>query len=386
MTESQVLFDRIPTGAGKAVGVATLNQEKTLNSLSLAMIDLLADKLAEWRTDNDVAVVLIQGAGDRAFCAGGDIKDLYRSMCEHPGGPNPYAEAFFEREYRLDYVIHTFPKPVLAWGHGIVMGGGLGIAAACSHRVGTERSRFALPEITIGLFPDAGATWLLAHMPSHLAYFIAWTGCQLNAIDGRRVGFVDHLVPSSAREAVIAAMQQASWQGDAAQDAARLSDILGRFVAADDEFPTSVLDVHDDTIRRMVNASFRTPAPVAEFARQLGESEGLDPWFEKASTTLNAGCPTTAHLIAEQIRRSRGLTLKQTFMMELAMAIQCSRHPDFTEGVRALLIDRDNRPDWAYEGLAEVPAAWVEEHFVLPVGGEQPLADLAEPGVTTWRK
>ena len=160
-----VLFEELTCGNGKVVAMATLNVEKTLNSLSLEMIDLLTAQLVEWQSDDRISVVLFQGAGDRAFCAGGDIQALYQSMVEHPGGPNPYAEAFFEREYRLDYLIHTYSKPVMVWGHGIVMGGGLGIFGGCSHRVATEKSRIALPEITIGLFPDAGASVFLGKMP-----------------------------------------------------------------------------------------------------------------------------------------------------------------------------------------------------------------------------
>ncbi|MGK0463502.1 MAG: enoyl-CoA hydratase/carnithine racemase, partial [Candidatus Azotimanducaceae bacterium] len=152
-----VLFETRALTDGKQVAVVTLNAPKTLNSLSLEMIDLMLPQLIAWQDDPQIALVLFLSEGDRAFSAGGDIQNLYHDMVEHPGGPCPYCDAFFEREYRLDYLIQTYSKPTVVWGHGIVMGGGLGVMSACSHRVGTETTRIAMPEITIGLFPDAGA-------------------------------------------------------------------------------------------------------------------------------------------------------------------------------------------------------------------------------------
>jgi len=226
---SPVLFEEIPCQNGKVIAVSTLNVEKTLNSLSLEMIDLLFLQLVQWREDDRVAFVVFQGAGDKAFCAGGDVQALYRSMVDHPGGPNPYAEAFFEREYRLDYLVHTYQKPLIAWGHGIVMGGGLGIFGGCSHRIGTEQSRIALPEITIGLFPDAGASVFLEKMPSHLSHFMGLTGCQINAQDALMVGLADHLVANSEKAAVLSALTEQDWGDTAAVNALKLTELLMTF-------------------------------------------------------------------------------------------------------------------------------------------------------------
>ena len=148
-TSQDVLFEERDTASGQKLGIVTLNVEKTLNSLNLGMVEAMLTQLAEWRDRRDIACLFITAAGEKAFCAGGDVQALYRSATETPGGPCEYAERFFEQEYRLDYALHQFAKPVVVWGHGIVMGGGLGIFAAGSYRVVTEKSRLAMPEITI---------------------------------------------------------------------------------------------------------------------------------------------------------------------------------------------------------------------------------------------
>lgn len=377
MTEAPVLFERLSANHG-AIGLVTLNSEKTLNSLSLPMIDLLTDQLAAWRDEDEIVAVVLQGAGDRAFSAGGDIQDLYRSMCEHPGGPNPYAETFFEREYRLDYMMHTYPKPLIAWAHGFVMGGGLGVMAACSNRIGTEQSRVGMPEITIGLFPDAGATWFLAKMAPDVAHFLAWTGSHLGAIDAKEVGLVDHLVSIERKGELMDALLAAAWTDVDAKNRVVVDDVIKGFGADAESFPDSMLDAHRNFIAGTAGLASNASRPALAFDAALADFATEDKWLAKAIAGFRAGSPTTAHIIAEQITRARGLSLKQTFMLEFNIALQCSRHPDFVEGIRALLIDRDNQPAWKYKQLIDVPVDWVEAHFELPLSGSHPLADLPE--------
>ena len=170
MSEVPILFDELPAGTGK-LGRVTLNVAATLNSLTLDMVDLLQAQMDAWRVDDEIAAIFVEGTGDKAFCAGGDVQALHRSAVATPGGPCDYAESFFEREYRLNYTLHTYNKPIICWGHGIVMGGGLGVMAGCSHRVVTQKTRIAMPEVTIALFPDVGGTWFLNHMPGKAGYF-----------------------------------------------------------------------------------------------------------------------------------------------------------------------------------------------------------------------
>ena len=368
-----VIFEEIPCQNGKVIAVSTLSDEKTLNSLSLEMIDLLLPQLMQWQDDDRVALVVFQGAGNRAFCAGGDVQALYRSMVEHPGGPNPYAEAFFEREYRLDYLIHTYQKPLMVWGHGIVMGGGLGIFGGCSHRIGTEKSRIACPEITIGLFPDAGASVFLKQMPSHLSHFMGLTGCQINAKDALMVGLADHLVANSKKAKVLSVLAEHDWGDTEADNATKLSQLLATFEDGNN-FPEGQLQGHAEKIKGLFS-NCGTNNLLIEFALGLESLSTEDEWLQRAAKTFGSGCPTTAHIVVEQLRRIQNLSLHQMFAMELAIAVQCTRHPDFTEGIRALLIDKDNQPCWTHQ-MGTIPQDWVEEHFAEPWESGNPLADL----------
>jgi len=371
-----LLFETVPGQQGSKLGLVTLNAPATLNSLSLEMIDLLMPQLIAWREDDAIAMVIFQSSNDKAFSAGGDIQALYQSMVAHPGGPNPYAEAFFESEYRLDYLIHTYPKPTLVWAHGIVMGGGLGIMGGCSHRIGTQSTRLALPEITIGLFPDAGATWFLSQMPRHWAYFMAWTGCQLNAQDGLVVGLIDHLLDYAEQAAILECLTNETWSADGEANKQRLSQILQDAAGAVPNFPPSQLVPHEARILAVMDQVLASEKPVSAFYAAVVDFAD-DKFLARAANGIKRGSPTTAHIIHEQLKRANGMSLQQTFELELVIAVQCSRHPDFTEGVRALLIDKDNQPQWRFGSVDAVPSEWLQEHFTPP-WDVNPLADMSD--------
>ena len=216
MSEAPVLFEELPAGARK-LGRVTLSVAATLNSLTLDMVDLLQEQLDAWRGDRDIAAIFIEGAGQKAFCAGGDVQALHRSATATPGGPCDYAESFFTREYRMNYTLHTYSKPVICWGHGIVMGGGLGVMAGCSHRVVTEKTRIAMPEVTIALFPDVGGSWFLNHMPGKSGQFLALTGASINAADAIYTGMADRFISSERKAEVLQQLLRQEWGGDAAQ-------------------------------------------------------------------------------------------------------------------------------------------------------------------------
>tara|TARA_R110002072_G_scaffold51389_1_gene137892 strand:- start:81579 stop:82688 length:1110 start_codon:yes stop_codon:yes gene_type:complete len=367
---SEVLFRREPLTEGGFAGIATLNVEKTLNSLTLNMVDLLTDQLQAWEQDSEVAFVWFEGAGDRAFCAGGDIQNLYHDMVEHPGGPCPYCEAFFEREYRLDYLIHTYSKPTIVWGHGVVMGGGLGIASACQYRIGTEKTRIAMPEITIGLIPDAGATWSFVQMPEYFANFLALTGAQINGADAQKVGLVNHLLLNEYKAETLAALLQ---QVDAADPSAGITTVLE--VHKDTgEFPASQLEEHEALIKDVMTQCLSAENPVASFVDALPKF-AENPWLAKAAATFSNGAPTTAQIIVEQFRRAKTMGLKDMLIQELTLATQCSRHRDFAEGVRALLIDKDGEPKWQHAEMGAVPKEYIDAHFTSP-WDTHPLNDL----------
>ena len=197
MPEAPILFEELPARAGK-VGRVTLNAASTLNSLTLEMVDLLQAQLDAWREDDHIAAIFIDGAGEKAFCAGGDVQALHESAVATPGGPCDYAENFFAREYRMNYDLHTYSKPIICWGHGIVMGGGLGVMAGCSHRIVTEKTRIAMPEVTIALFPDVGGSWFLTQLVgSAKARELYLTADRFDADTAARLGVVNEVLEGS---------------------------------------------------------------------------------------------------------------------------------------------------------------------------------------------
>lgn len=378
MTDDVLLLEEVPAGGGKRLARVVLNAPKALNSLSLEMIRRLIPQLKAWDADPDVVCIFIEGAGDKAFCAGGDIVRIYhgmRAMDKQGDGDPDYPDAFFENEYTLDYTIHRLTTPTVAWGDGIAMGGGLGILQGASHRVVTENARLAMPEIGIGLFPDVGATWFLNRMPGRSGLFCGLTGAHLNAGDALFCGLADRFVPAATRDEVLDTLAAA---GDWTEPQRVVGHILRRFEHdADSHCPPSHLRKHLDRINHLTDGE--TLSEIVSALRGLTEHE--DGWLARAGETLDKGCPTTAALLYEQIRRGARLSLRQCFLRELKMARQCIRHPDFREGIRALLIDKDGQPRWRYASVAEVPDDYVEEHFAASWDGEHPLADLPEETV-----
>ncbi|MCC1495594.1 enoyl-CoA hydratase/isomerase family protein [Alcanivorax sp. 1008] len=353
-----VLFRTESTQSGKKIGFATLNVPKALNSLSLEMIDLLYAQLTEWQQDDTIAAVWLDAEGEKAFCAGGDIVRLYQSMVDTPKGQrNQYAEDFFAREYRLDYLLHTFAKPVICWGHGIVMGGGLGLMSGCSHRVVTEKSRIAMPEITIGLHPDVGGSWFLSRMPGRLGLFLGLTGANINAADALFVGLADRAISHQQKKAVIAELCNCAQLGHAA-----VSSVLRRQQMAADTLPGSALRDHFDQINNLCDAD-----SLAQLHSQITGYQADDPLLQKAAATLAKGCVQTAWLVWESQRRVRQMSLAEAFRMEWSMSVQCALHDDFREGVRALLIDKDGSPAFRYSKVEDFPEQLLNEFFVSPV-------------------
>ena len=364
-----VLFENLPAGDdGAYVAVATLNAPDTLNSLTLEMIDVLTPRLEEWRSDSKLKCIVIRGSGDRAFCAGGDIQALQGAINEnHAAGEivNNYPETFFEREYRLDYRLHCFEKPVVVLGGGVVMGGGLGIFAGGSVRVVTPKSRIALPEITIGLFPDAGASWLLGQLPSGHAAFLGLTGSHLNGADALACGLGTHAIQVERLHEIPKALAEQTWSDDLAANKTLASEAVQAF-AGDVELPGPELLALSKDI---------SLGQGLEPMDALRGQSGASAWIDKGLATMEAGCPTSLAVVCEQLRKVRSLSLEDCFQLEMIIAAQCARHKDFAEGVRALLVDKDNKPQWTYPTLKDVPQHHIDAHFTPP-WVDNPLRDL----------
>ena len=367
----QVEFQEHATASGLLIGHATLTAPASLNALTLDMIDALDQRLRGWQQDDRVVAVILDGAGGKAFCAGGDIRQLHTSVLESDHGPNPYGESFFAREYRLDYLIHSYTKPILCWGAGIVMGGGIGLMAGASHRIVTPSSKLAMPEVSIGLFPDVGGSWILGRMPGRVGLFLGLTGARLNASDALFCGMADRLLEDGSLLTVIEHMQALDWQNDSATGHQLLTGLL-RALEQEQAVAVPPSPVRDnfDRIQQVTDAD--TPKDMLEQMQSLG-----DKWWQRAAATLAQGCPVTACLVVEQLRRARHLSLADVFRMELNMAVMCLRNPNFSEGVRALLLERDSTPQWQPAELGLVTPELLATFFKpLWSAKEHPLADI----------
>ncbi|KAF0863393.1 enoyl-CoA hydratase/isomerase family protein [Pseudomonas sp. LD120] len=357
---------------GARIAIATLDAEKSLNALSLSMIQRLSEHLDAWAKDPQVVCVLLRGNGAKAFCAGGEVRSLAQACLDHPGEVPALAGHFFAAEYRLDYRLHTYPKPLICWGHGYVLGGGMGLLQGANIRIVTPSSRLAMPEISIGLYPDVGASWFLSRMPGKLGLFLGLTGAHMNGRDALDLNLADRFLLDEQQEALIEGLLQLNWQEQTPRQLNSLLKALQQ--EALEQMPEAQwlprrqqidqwLDVSD------VSSAWRAISPLRSHA---------DPLYSRAAKTLSEGCPLTAHLLWEQIRRARYLSLAEVFQMEYTLSLNCCRHPEFAEGVRARLIDKDQQPHWHWADINSVPEAVVEAHFHKAWEGRHPLADLTD--------
>ena len=370
-----VTFSSRTAQNGKLIAIATLNSERSLNALSLPMVELLEPQLRAWRDDPEVACVWLQGAGEKAFCAGGDIVAMYSAMQNQPGQLVREVEEFFTREYQLDYLIQTFPKPFIVWGSGIVMGGGMGLMNGASHRIVTETSRLAMPEVSIGLYPDVGGTYFLNRITDKLGLFLGLTGAHMNANDALYLNLADHFAPMAEKEHILAQLEQLAWGDTAALNKQKVTDLLESVAQQHRSLlPRAQIKPHTEALQGLAEVEQVSDA----VAYILALDSADDKWLSRAQKTLAAGCPMTAHLVWNQIQHGADLSLADCFKLELTLSVNCAIKGDFAEGIRALLIDKDQQPKWSHSSVADVPADAVDAMFVSPWEAQQhPLHDLA---------
>ncbi|WP_351118814.1 enoyl-CoA hydratase/isomerase family protein [Psychrobacter sp. SMN/5/1215-MNA-CIBAN-0208] len=387
--EAPVLFDTEPTECGHLIGIMTLNTPKSLNALSVEMCQLLAQQLEQWQNDDQIVALVLKGAGDKAFCAGGDIRKLYDSMSTSAPLPNPYATEFFGHEYRLYRQMHFYPKPLILWGDGIIMGGGMGLMVGCSHRLVTERTRFAMPEVTIGLFPDASGSWFLQRMPAKTGLFLGLTGAMCNGNDALLSNLAEYAVASSDYEAIIQSLKQSDWQVAASSTDKchnnSAHSIVSRALAAQPvaELPASKLATYWKPIQQLMNSGGLGDIDALlqsdEALAKLDTEFAKDSWTQRAVDTYRQGCPVTVALTYALYHKVTDLSLEQVLYLEANVAVHCAANPDFKEGVRALLIDKDRNPQWSRslaECLSTEGQEYIHQHFVNPYAkGEHPLGD-----------
>ncbi|MEI9995539.1 MAG: enoyl-CoA hydratase/isomerase family protein [Rhizomicrobium sp.] len=336
--DAEILFE-----TRGAVGLITLNRPKALNALTHGMVVALHATLREWAGDDAVKTVVIQGAGERAFCAGGDIRTLYDSG----KAGTSYAIDFYRDEYLLNAFIKHYPKPYVALLHGFVMGGGVGVSVHGSHRVADETMQFAMPETGIGLFPDVGGSFFLPRLPGEIGMYLGLTGARLKTADALYGGVATHTVSSSARAALIENLADGH-EPDAALDGLNAETA-----------PPPLAE-----LRGRIDAIFS--APSVEGILERLERDGTD-WALDTAKAIRAKSPTATKLAFRQIREGAKLDFDACMRMEFRMVNRVIAGHDFYEGVRATIIDKDGAPNWQPATLAEVSDVDIDAYFA-PLG------------------
>jgi enoyl-CoA hydratase len=353
------------------VGCITLNRPKALNALSLDMIRSLTAALRRWADDPMVLAVVVRGTGKEgpfgAFCAGGDIRFFYQAAL----AGDTALEDFFTEEYTLNHLIHTYAKPYIAFMDGVVMGGGMGISQGASLRVVTERSRLAMPETGIGLFPDVGGGYFLSRLPGRLGEYLALTGRVLSGAEALAVGLADAHMDSGRLAGLWESLGQTPYEsGDAVQ----------RWCENHTQKTPPRADAVGTVARAQIDAVFSldsVPAIVAAL------DAAPDDWSRATAATLRQRSPLMLHVVLEQIRRARVLGLADNLRMERGLVHRCfnlrpGAASETVEGIRALAIDKDHTPHWNPASLNAVTPAQVMAFFDSPWAAEaHPLAALA---------
>jgi enoyl-CoA hydratase/carnithine racemase len=347
------------------IGFLTLNRPAVLNALSYSMIQDMTVQLKNWARDDSVHAVLVKGAGGKAFCAGGDIRALYKSYIENGSLHHDY----FVAEYRLDYLTHRYPKPYIARMDGIVMGGGVGISQGACLRIAGDKTRFAMPETGIGLFPDVGASHFLARMQPELELYLGVTGREIRVFDVLYCGLADVYLPPAALADLDEVLAVLRWGSDHRGDICNAIMGLGQRPFPD----PPLLKLQPPIYRHFRNRSI---AAIMDSLVTEAQPEHCD-WAHETLTVMRTRSPLMMCVTMRQLQTGRRLELADCFRMELGLVHHCFEHGDFIEGIRALIIDKDNNPRWNPPRIEDVTEDMIEAFFHDPwSGARHPLADL----------
>jgi enoyl-CoA hydratase len=319
--------------------------------------------LRNWAADPSIHAVLVRGAGERAFCAGGDVRAVYEAG-RGISGDTDLPAVFFREEYELIRRIHRFPKPYIAVIDGITMGGGAGISVNGAYRIATERTLFAMPETAIGLFPDVGATRFLNHCPGHIGRYLGLTGARLQAADALYCGFATHVVPHDRVAEMVEALGRLAWERGS--ERSQIDAILARFVVDPGPAPLAALQPGIDRCFAGKTVEAVLDALAAEAA--AGGAHGI--WAGETRESLLTKSPTSLKITLRQLTVGRDYDLEAALTLEYRLTQHIMASHDFYEGVRAMLIDKDQNPRWHPATLAEVSDSLVDACFV-PIGDRE---------------
>lgn len=345
--QDEILFTEIPGPDGN-LGKITLNRPQALNAINLNMAMALVKQLKLWEKNPQIKAVIIIGAGDKAFCAGGDVRNFYEEHKNNLAG----LPQFFWHEYRMNHQIFQFPKPYIAFMHGITMGGGAGVSMHGSHRIGAETLRFAMPETGIGFHPDTGASYFLPRCLDKTGVYLGLTGNIINAADAQYTGIIDAIVPQQQFDNLIATLAETTFSADAC---ASISQIIASFAPARAPEPAPLW-----LYRRAIDRCFSCQSMEETMAALQRENT---PWAQATTATLLSRSPTSLKVTLRELQQSAGLTFAACMQMEYRTTSRFAHGHDFYEGVRAAIIDKDKSPRWQPQTLAEVPDKEVDAYF-----------------------
>ncbi|KVA71287.1 enoyl-CoA hydratase/isomerase family protein [Burkholderia ubonensis] len=359
------------------IGFLELNRPKALNALSVGMIRTLHAALDTWRDDPEVVAVVVYSPHARAFCAGGDVRFFHDAWQR---GDRDAVDTFFIDEYSLNHAIFTYPKPYIALMHGVVMGGGMGISQAARHtgglRVVTDSTKMAMPETRIGLFPDVGMSWFLARTPGAIGRYLAVTGATLDAAGALYAQLADVYVPDAALPALLDALRHERFDSGA-----QAVECVAAAAAAHKVVPTPDTSALADA-RAGIDRHFAQPDLVATLASLDAEQDcaAVDGWVEKAAHAMCSQLsPLSMAVSLEVVERARGATMADCLRRDLDLTRSTFARGDVIEGVRALIVDKDQQPDWRFKSIADVDRADVLAMFDSPwTPDTHPLRNLRD--------
>ncbi len=339
---SEILFE-----INGNIGLITLNRPKALNALTLNMIRLMDVKMRQWDDDRNVKAVVVRGIGEKAFCAGGDVRAVWQAGKDG----DKLSREFFYEEYMLNHLIYNYKKPYIALLDGITMGGGVGIAALGSHRVVSEKILFAMPETSIGLFPDVGGSWFLNKCPGELGMYLALTGARLKASDVIYTGIGTDFVKSDKIDQLQDALSNANYDNG---DAVAIVDmIIANF---DGDAGDATININLDIINDCFNKN-----SVEEIISSLKSVD--NDFTANILNDLGKKSPTSLKISFKQLRDGKNMNFDNCMIMEYRLSQGCMANVDFYEGIRALLVDKDKSPIWSPNNLTDVGDDLVNQHF-----------------------
>ncbi|MFA8393314.1 enoyl-CoA hydratase/isomerase family protein [Burkholderia ubonensis] len=359
------------------IGFLELNRPKALNALSVGMIRTLHAALDTWRDDPEVVAIVVYSPHARAFCAGGDVRFFHDAWQR---GDRDAVDTFFIDEYSLNHAIFTYPKPYIALMHGVVMGGGMGISQAARHtgglRVVTDSTKMAMPETRIGLFPDVGMSWFLARTPGAIGRYLAVTGATLDAAGALYAQLADVYVPDAALPALLDALRRERFDSGA-----QAVECVAAAAAAHKVVPTPDTSALADA-RAGIDRHFAQPDLVATLASLDAEQDctAVDGWVEKAAHAMRSQLsPLSMAVSLEVVERARGATMADCLRRDLDLTRSTFARGDVIEGVRALIVDKDQQPAWRFKSIADVDRADVLAMFDSPWAPDtHPLRNLRD--------